>query len=199
MVKTDRLGQRGYNFDKSWIGAMAYGRILADYALAGYDAAVSTKASGLSYGMKLVHAKTKRGLHTAEEAQSIIDAFAEKRYEEIAPDYRLAMYRMMQAKSVLEMELNAIDYYDMPVPAIAFCGLAFVGFSGEPFNEMGRAVRAESKFPVTNVCCQTNGSYGYLPVDFAFDQGGYEPHNTRLVRGTAELLVEAAKQLLQDL
>ena len=74
-----------------------------------------------------------------------------------------------------------------------------MGYPGEPFNEVGKAIRAASPFPVTSVCCQTNGNYGYYPTAEGFDQGGYESFNTRLRRGVAEDLVDAADKLLKTL
>ena len=71
-----------------------------------------------------------------------------------------------------------------------------MGYPGEPFNEVGKAIRAASPFPVTSVCCQANGNYGYYPTATADDQGGYEPHNTRLLKGVAEQLADSADALL---
>ena len=45
----------------------------------------------------------------------------------------------------------------------------------------------------------TLGNYGYYPTAEGFDQGGYESFNTRLRRGVAEDLVDAADKLLKTL
>ena len=80
-----------------------------------------------------------------------------------------------------------------------FCGIALVGLPGEPFCELGRHIRANSPFPCTGICCQANGNFGYLPVAPAYEEGGYEPHNTRLPAGTAEVLMAEADKLLRSL
>ena len=77
--------------------------------------------------------------------------------------------------------------------------LAFVGFPGEPFCEIGMAIRAASPFPVTCVCCHTNGHVGYLATAAAYDQGGYEPANSKLRKGVGELAQAVAIEGLQEL
>ena len=49
------------------------------------------------------------------------------------------------------------------------------------------------------VCCQTNGCEGYYPTSEAYDQGGYEPRNTRFVKGVGETISEAGTALLKRL
>lgn len=71
-----------------------------------------------------------------------------------------------------------------------------VEIPSEPFCEIGVNIRANAPFPVTCVCCQTNGSYGYFPDAKAYDQGGYESYNTPVVKGSGEVLVKTAQQLL---
>ena len=52
---------------------------------------------------------------------------------------------------------------------------------------------------MTSICCQTNGSHCYLPMDFAYDQGGYEPRNTPIAKGVAEKITDATIDLLESL
>ncbi|MBQ9974695.1 MAG: hypothetical protein IJP02_07050 [Oscillospiraceae bacterium] len=195
LTRTNRF-DTNWQYAKGWEGAMEYGRNLADAIMKIYDTVPSTHMTGLSFGQNFVRARTKRGLLPLEECQRIIDAHEAGRKEEISDNPKLAMYLAAQAYSVKDMELQQIDYYDLPVTGIVFCGLAFIGIPGEPFNEVGKQVRGNSKFPVTSVCCQANGNYGYYPTATAYDQGGYEPHNTRLLKGVAEQLADSADALL---
>ena len=198
MVRTDRT-LKTPPYVKGWEGAMEFGNKIAREAMKIYETVPSTGMSGLAFGQRFVHAKTKRGMFPKEEVERIASLHEQGRSAEIHPNPKLAMYLAAQAYSVRDMEVQQIDYYDLPVTGIAFCGLAFAGIPGEPFNEVGKQVRANSRFPVTNVCCQTNGNYGYYPTAEAFDQGGYEPHNTRLLKGIAEQLADAADALLASL
>lgn len=87
------------------------------------------------------------------------------------------------------------------VSAITFCGLALVGMPGEPFCEIGQQVRANSKYPVTCLMCQANGSHGYFPMEGDYAQPGnsYEPRVSHVLPGSAETLIRTAGDLLQTI
>ena len=199
MVRTDRMHWDEEDYTKDHPHCVAYGERLADKAMEIYHTVPSTGMTGLGYGQRTVRGATKRGLLPREEYERIIALDEAGRRGEIHPDPKQAWYQVLLARSVRDMELKQIDAYDMPVTVLTFCGLAFVGMPGEPFNELGKKLRASSPYPVTNVCCQTNACYGYIPTDEGFDQGGFEPTNTRLTRGVAGDLLQAAQSLLDTL
>ena len=87
----------------------------------------------------------------------------------------------------------------MTVSAVTVGGLAFLGIPGEPFCEIGRHIRDNSPYPVTFVCCQTNGCEGYYPTAEAYEQGGYEPRNTAYPKGIGEILMDMGDELLKKL
>jgi len=62
----------------------------------------------------------------------------------------------------------------LEVQAVAVGDTAFVTTPGETFVEIGQAIAAGSPFPHTFVTGYTNGVVGYIPVDTAFEEGGYE-------------------------
>ena len=103
------------------------------------------------------------------------------------------------ARQLEKLDADKNAYCDTYACGITFCGLALVGLPGEPFNEIGKQVRKNSKFPVTCVLCQSNGAVGYIPTAEAHDQGGYEAYNTPYVRGTAEQMADTADELLKTL
>ena len=199
MVRTDRQHWDTEKYTKDYPHCVAYGRELAEKVLERYHDLPSTGMSGLSFGQRVVRAGTKRGMLPMDEVEHILALDETGHREEIDPDAKEAQYQVLLARSVRDMERRQLDWYDLPVTGIAFCGLAFAGIPGEPFNEIGKRIRANSKFPVTCVCCQTNGSFGYIPTDEGFDQGGFEPTNTRLVKGVAEQVSDAADALLASL
>lgn len=90
------------------------------------------------------------------------------------------------------------EHWDMIASAITFCGVGISGLCGEPFCEVGEYVRKNSKYPVSFVCCQTNGARGYLPLEEAYGLPGmnYEANKTRLAPGGTEQLMETALELL---
>ena len=178
--------------------AMDIGRRLADQALPLFDRAVSTGAAGFSFGQAVAHARTKRDPERMAEAERLIALHEAGRDAEIGPSWQ-ATPLVAEAYVLRRLEAEGTDWVDLTVSAITFGGLALLGIPGEPFCEVGKHIRAHSPFPATFVCCQTNGCEGYYPNAEAYDQGGYEPRNTRFVRGTAELLMQTAGQLLAEL
>ena len=112
---------------------------------------------------------------------------------------KIANYIISEARQLKSLEANQLDYKDTAVCGITFCGLALVGMPGEPFNEVGKQVRGNSKFPATCLMCNANGAYGYFPTAEGHDQGGYESYNTPYIKGTAEMLADTADALLADL
>jgi hypothetical protein len=76
---------------------------------------------------------------------------------------------------------------------------ALVGFPGEPFTEIGRQVREASDYKMTFVSCCANGHEGYYPSAAAMDAGSYEAAATKYCKGIAETLVDAGRQMLDEL
>ena len=67
------------------------------------------------------------------------------------------------------------DFIEVPVYAVAIgSSVVFGGVPGEPFNEIGVAIRKASPFRLTLLSCLTNGSRGYFPSAASFRLGGYE-------------------------
>ncbi len=87
--------------------------------------------------------------------------------------------------------------FELPLSLVTLGdSVAFAGTPGEPFSEIGEAVRMESPFKMTVCTCLTNGSCGYFPVESAYAEGGYEARSsifastvaTDIVAGLAEML-----------
>ena len=77
--------------------------------------------------------------------------------------------------------------------------LAFAGFPGEPFCDIGRRVRAKSPFGMTMAMCLTNGAIGYFPTDEAHEHAGYEAKTSSYGPGTADALVNGQLTLLNKM
>lgn len=179
--------------------ARNHGIKLAHFAAKTLEKAKPITERGLSYGQKAVRLKTKRDSSRIPEAQRIMDLWNAGKKEEIHPIAKQANYLFAESRQLLRLEANNHDYIDACVSAICFCGFALLGIPGEPFNEVGKQIRANSKFPATCVSCQANASYGYYPTAKAYDEGGYESYNTPYSKGTAEKLADTADQLLASL
>lgn len=80
--------------------------------------------------------------------------------------------------------------------------LAIVGIPGEPFVEIGLAIKQTRYFPCLVVTGNTNGSAGYIPLKRHFKKGGYEtypnPYN-RFSENLGEKIIKEAVRMLRQL
>ena len=92
------------------------------------------------------------------------------------------------------------DYHDLPVWGIALGkDVAFGAFPGEPFNDIGKAVKKGSPFKLTILSCLTNGSRGYFPFSDAYVGGGYESATSPFGPTVADDLIKGEGELMQKL
>ena len=91
------------------------------------------------------------------------------------------------------------DTMDLTATALSVGDMVFAGFPGEPFTDIGREVKKNSRFTLTMPVCAANGYDGYYPMQSAFDEGGYEAATSRYVAGTAEKLIEASIEIINSM
>ena len=77
--------------------------------------------------------------------------------------------------------------------------IAFVGWGGEVFNEIGKAVKEKSPFRQTFVLTHCNGAAGYLPTSSSYPEGGYEVQSSHFAPGADEVLLRETLSLLKGL
>ena len=92
------------------------------------------------------------------------------------------------------------DVFVLPITTVSVGkGVAFGGFPGEPFNDIGKAVKAKSPFAMTILSCLTNGSRGYFPFSDSYTQGGYESATSPFGPSVADDLIAGELRLLGTL
>ena len=98
------------------------------------------------------------------------------------------------------------DIHELPLTTIAIGkSVAFCGFPGEPFNDIGKALKAKSPFALTMSSCLTNGSRGYFPYfdkakeSVCYDDGGYEFATSPFGETVAYDLIDGELRLLNAL
>ncbi|MBM3728368.1 MAG: hypothetical protein FJW40_23450 [Acidobacteria bacterium] len=75
--------------------------------------------------------------------------------------------------------------------------IAIASMPGEPFAEIGLAVKRASPFPVTLFCGYSTGAGGdYMPIASEYPHGGYEVQRSPYNPGAADRVVEAINSLL---
>lgn len=92
------------------------------------------------------------------------------------------------------------DFFELPLTTVAIGkAVAFAGFPGEPFNDIGKAVKKGSPFGLTLLSCLSNGSRGYFPFSDAFKEGGYESAASPFGPSVADDLIAGELRLLNRL
>ncbi|MDX1983193.1 MAG: hypothetical protein SFV51_23170, partial [Bryobacteraceae bacterium] len=76
---------------------------------------------------------------------------------------------------------------------------AIVAMPGEPFAEIGVAIKKSSPFAVTMFCGYSTGAGGdYMPTADEYQHGGYEVERTLYDPGADARIIESGKRLLQQ-
>ena len=89
---------------------------------------------------------------------------------------------------------------DVEVQALRIGELAIVAMPGEPFAEIGAAVKKASPFAFTMFCGYSDGLGGdYMPMPEEYKYGGYEVERTPYGPGAAQKVIDAATKLLESL
>ena len=94
---------------------------------------------------------------------------------------------------------NAPDAFPMLFSAISIGDVAFFGIPGEPFNGVGRAIKAAPGWKMVIPTCLTNASEGYFPMMDSYEEGGYEARSSNFKAGVAEKIIEEGKKILAEL
>jgi neutral ceramidase len=86
------------------------------------------------------------------------------------------------------------------IQALRIGEVAIVAMPGEPFAEIGAAVKKASPFPVTMFCGYSSGEGGdYMPTAPEYPFAGYEVDRTPYGRGAADKVIREASALYADL
>jgi hypothetical protein len=94
------------------------------------------------------------------------------------------------------------DPLEARVGALQVGEAVFVCLPGEPFVEIGLAIREASPWKFTAVLGYADDYIGYIPTDRAFRNGGYETGPgrwSRLAAGSEAIVRQAAGELLRGL
>lgn len=176
------------------------GRKIAMSVVANYELREEIKGDKITFANKLVSVKLNKG--TAEEVEWAKGLMAE--YEQYGDPVKIPgivgnpIHLVAKAQRITTVSEMGNEK-ELLVSALAIGDAVFGGFPGEPFTEMGRTVKKNSKFTLTIPSCCTNGYEGYYPMMDAYDEAGYEANSARYERGTAEKLADELSALINTL
>ena len=97
--------------------------------------------------------------------------------------------RIYGGKEAIELEIHGVRIND----------IAIIGMPGEPFVEIGLAVKGGSPFPHTLFSGYSNVGGSYIPVAHAYPVGGYEVDVTPFRPEAAQAVIDESLALLQEL
>ena len=186
--------------DRGYEHARHMGRVVAAAALSAWGRCAPVAACPVRFAMRTVRVPSQRPspdeLPRAREYDSLHRA---GRDAEI-PFTGMELTTAVAEAGRMVLLADGPDSFDLPLSAVAIGdSVVFAGIPGEPFSDVGRAVRENSPFGMTICTCLTNGSCGYFPVESAYDEGGYEARSSVFARSVASDIVSGHSTLLSSL
>ena len=169
------------------------GRVLAGAVLAAFDRTTPIASDKVFYRQDMATVAVAKG--TDEQVRIATEIQQKFLANEDISEYP---FDIVMARKYLRLEVCG-PTVDLCMVSVGFGDVAFIGFPGEPFTELGRAVKAESPFAMTIPCCNANGSEGYFPTDEALNQPSYESRSSLFRPGVAPTLVKTAGEMLHAL
>ncbi len=199
MVGTDWFHNHGGNKSDGYGYYRKLGAAIGYEALSCCQRAFPIADAPLSYGRASVTVPTKLDMSLLPEAERIYQLHMEGRDSEFAKNTGEMNCIFSAAREMRRLAQEQLYEMELPISVINFGGLALAGMPGEPFCELGVLVREGSPYEMTYVCCQCNQSMNYYPTAESYEQGGYEPSNSRLKPGAMEALAQLTVDTLKKL
>ncbi len=173
--------------------ASRFGHVITGSILQVYDKMLFVDVDSIKYIIKEVEAETNRAKpEQLPEAHRIVDLYNAGERKQVPGIAICEALRMVRWE-------NGPDSVMLPVSGIAVGNIAFLGLPGEPFTEIGLALKNEPGWDMVIHTCNTNGNQGYIPTNDAFGSGAYEDRASNFKVGIADLFVEAGKEVLKHL
>lgn len=94
---------------------------------------------------------------------------------------------------------NGPEYIPMNFISVALGDICFLGIPGEPFNGIGKGLKAAEGWKMVCPVCLTNGDNGYFPMKDCYEEGGYEARSSRFKAGVAELIIDNGLDMIGKL
>ena len=175
------------------------GRVVAGGVLQAFDKVKYIDVDRIGWLKKTISVPAQIGDPSELEwAYRMDELFSAERYDEIPYTGMMLTTKIAQARRIIRLK-DGPDAFTMDMYALHLGDVAFVGIPGEPFNGVGRALKATEGWELILPTCLTNGSEGYFPMQDSYDEGGYEAESSRFAAGVAERIIDGGVALLKEM
>ena len=208
--------------DRGYDHAKHMANVLAAAALNVWMKCIPLDAGEIKYATQLVKTPVhkakdsdKKNLAWANDVwelheKSVKDGIAGEDNDYVAVKYGWKAMELTtevaRAGRIRNMAKKASDNHEIPIFAITIGkSVAFGGFPGEPFNDIGKILKVKSPFALSIFSCLSNGSRGYFPYFDAakeavpYDESGYEFATSPFGESVAKDLIDGELKLLNSM
>lgn len=175
------------------------GRVIAGGVLQVFDKVHYVDVDSIRFAQRMVKVPSQMpDPSELPEAHRINDLHEAGRDDLIPYSGMMLTTVVAEAGRMVRLE-NGPAFFEMPISGVAIGDVALVGLPGEPFTGIGRGLKETEGWKLILPTCATNAYEGYFPMQDSYDEGGYEARSSQFKAGTAELLIQEGKELLQTL
>jgi neutral ceramidase len=109
------------------------------------------------------------------------------------------VYRECVRDTVKRLAIDTKEHLDTEIRALRLGEVIVLGIPGEPFAELGLAIKEGWPSTQVMVVGYANGYVGYLPTRSAYEAGVYEAETSVFDSNAADILVCEARNLIKEL
>ena len=191
------------NVDRGYDHAWHMANVLAGAALSVWMKCAPLESGKIRYGTENVKVPSQKAKDSDEKnlawAQKVWDMHLSGRDAELPWKGMELTTEVARAGRICRLS-GGPDFFEIPLTSFSIGkSVAFGGFPGEPFNDIGKEVKKRSPFRMTILSCLSNGSRGYFPFSDAYTTGGYESATSPFGPSVADDLIEGELKLLKRL
>ena len=179
------------------------GKKIAYSVLSNYNLAEELSGEKVGFVQKIISIKYNKAENAEEleKAKALVELQKKVGTDEALKGVEPVMRRVeliAEASRIVRME-SLPDEKELTMTALSVGDMVFACFPGEPFTDIGRGIKKNSKFTLTMPVSIANGYDGYYPTEQAFSEGGYEVLTTSYARGSAEEILAASTEIVNSL
>jgi hypothetical protein len=184
--------------EQSYAEVLRFGRALGDEVVALAGRAEPVEGGPVSAATRVVELAPRRPewLARIEQRVEALAGGGGAGSPEVARQLLTAREGVESAARAADA-LAGLDSVPVQLQALAFgSALTLVGVPGELFSDAQRTLAVTLPDVTARIVAPANGYMGYFPSAEAYDEGGYEVGVSLVDRGAAEVLTEAAIDLV---